>query len=165
MPSRTGENIAFTLENYAYIDGAGRETMAFLRTFEFPNRKFAEVDSTMVGSRFESTVIDYLGSAPDMSVRTHCWVDSDGALRMKSRAPRFLVRPLAPRLPVLASATTAAREWWDEENQRHCIEVDVRNPVLGRLLYYRGWFTAVAKPCPATTIPDRAYPSRLITRE
>lgn len=162
-PSHTGFDVPFRVENYAYTDAVGRETLATVRTFDFA-RHSAEMDSTMVGGKTGPYVVDYLGSAPDLAVKTQVWVDNHGALRLTSGPPKFLI-PFAPRLPVLVSATTEAREWWDEEQQRHGIEVTVKNPVLGRMFHYRGHFTAVEKPCPAGEIPDRAYPRTVDTRE
>lgn len=162
-PSHTGMDVPFVVRNYAYTDDLNRETHATVRNFEFRSVT-AEADSTMVGSKTGSYVIDYLGSAPDMAVKTQLWVDDKGALRFTSGAPRFLI-PLGPRLPALASARTYAREWWDEDKECHGIEVEVKNPILGRMFYYRGHFTAVEKPCTPSEIPDRARPRKYENRE
>ncbi|MGV9365041.1 DUF4166 domain-containing protein [Amycolatopsis sp. NPDC003731] len=34
-----GRNVPFTIENHPYVDGHGRETVSFVRTFEFPGRR------------------------------------------------------------------------------------------------------------------------------
>ncbi|MBB3035948.1 DUF4166 domain-containing protein [Hoyosella altamirensis] len=162
-PSRTGLDVPFEVENYAYTDPLGRETHATVRTFHFEG-KTAEMDSTMVGSKTGSYVVDYLGAQPDLAVKTQLWVDDKGALRFTSGAPRFLI-PFAPRLPALASARTEAREWWDDDKQHHGIEVEVKNPLLGRMFYYRGHFTAVERACADDQIPSRARTRKAVSRE
>jgi hypothetical protein len=164
LPARTGFDVPFTIENYAYVDALGRETWALLRNLQYPKGRVGEMDSTTVGSQDGNGVVDYLGSAPDLVLRTSCWVDGEGALRMSSGPPRILV-PFSPRLPALASAVTEAREWWNEAQQRHEVQVTVRNRVLGRLLYYHAWFTASAEHCPPARIPARAYLRRLTAKE
>ncbi|WP_149361026.1 DUF4166 domain-containing protein [Lolliginicoccus suaedae] len=162
-PAHTGYDIPFTVENYAYLDDAGRETYSYVRTFDF-GRRTSKMDSVMVPSSIGASVIDYLGAAPDMAVRTQVWVDADGGLRLTSGPPRFLV-PLQPRLPALASATTEAREWWDAKKKRHGIQVEVRNPVLGRMFFYLGHFTVTEEDCPPGRIPARARTKKLVTAE
>ena len=56
-------------------------------------------------------------------------------------------------------------EGWDEQHQRFRCDATVRNPVLGEIMHYRGWFTAVDKPCQTSDIPDEAWPYKLIDRE
>src|SRR5687768_18475172 len=51
MFPETGRDIPFTVENYAFVDDFGRETVSWVRTFETPRiRRF---DAYMVYSRSE----------------------------------------------------------------------------------------------------------------
>lgn len=162
FPPATGVNVPFTIANYAYRDSLGREVLAFARRFQFPGST-GVLDSLMVSGT--DSALDYLGNKPDMVVRTGCSVGPDGALLLHSAPPRILALPFAVRPPAFASAITEAREGWDELHQRHTIEVSVRNPGLGELLSYRGWFTAVEQPCTRADIPARLIPERPESRE
>lgn len=65
FPER-GRDVAFTIANYAYQDGFGRETVTFVRTFQFTRpRRF---DATMIASDRPGTVIDYLGAHQHLAV-------------------------------------------------------------------------------------------------
>src|SRR5919106_1164563 len=53
----TGRNIPFTVENYAFIDDFGRETVSWVRTFEMPRiRRF---DAYMVYGERRRGILDY----------------------------------------------------------------------------------------------------------
>lgn len=164
LPARTGMDIPFTIENYAYRDALGRETYALVRTLDYPKGAAGEMDSVMVGSQHSRAVVDYLGTDPLLVLRTKVWVDSTGALRLSSGPPRFLL-PLTPRLPVLLSAVTETREWWDGDRHQHGVQVEVRNPVLGRLLFYRAHYTATEEAWAPDRVPPRARTRRVLSRE
>lgn len=164
LPARTGFDIAFTIDNYAYKDTLGRECLAFVRTIDYAKGGAGEMDSVMVGSKGGHAVIDYLGADPLMVLRTSCWVDSAGALRLSSGPPKILL-PFLPRFPALASALTETREWWDGKSHQHRVEVEVRNPLLGRLLYYRASYSATEEACAPDRVPPRAYTRKVVARE
>jgi hypothetical protein len=52
-------------------------------------------------------------------------------------------------------------EGWDDRHNRFRMDASVRNPVLGELIHFRGWFTARDEPCDLRDIPDEAWPLRL----
>ncbi len=163
FPAGKANDVPFTIANYAYVDDIGRETLAFVRRFAFAGKPQG-MNSIMVTPARTATpdfALDYLGYSSDMIVHTRCSVDSDGGLVLDSDAPRVL----GVRIPQLASALTSAREWWDEGEQRHRIQIDVTSRVLGTLFHYHGWFTAEERPCAASEIPEDAVPSRLVERE
>lgn len=64
MFPETGRNIPFTIENYAFIDSFGRETVSWVRTFE--STKTRRFDAYMVYSEERGRIVDYL-------VRTSTW--------------------------------------------------------------------------------------------
>ncbi|MDJ0360473.1 DUF4166 domain-containing protein [Rhodococcus sp. H29-C3] len=163
FPGGRGTDIPFTVANYAYTDDLGRETMSFVRRFAFVGKPQG-MNSVMVTpavSQGHDVALDYLGYNSDMLVHTRCSADSDGGILLESGAPR--IRGL--HVPAFASALTTGREWWDEGEQRHRIQIDVTSPILGRLFHYRGWFTAEEQPCAAADIPEDARPSRLEEHE
>lgn len=162
FPAGKAENVPFTIANYAYVDDLGRETLAFVRKFSFVGKPQG-MNSVMVmpAKSPPDHALDYLGYHSDMVVRTECSVDDDGGLTLVSGAPR--VRGV--RTPTFASAVTSAREWWDEEEERHRIQIDVTSPVLGSLFHYHGYFTAEEHPCAPADIPAEAHPSTLVEKE
>lgn len=165
FPAGVGKDVPFTITNYAYVDELGRETMSFVRRFAFAGRPQG-MNSVMVSSaQSDAYALDYLGYASDMVVHTRCEVDSHGALVLESEVPRFLLGPLTPKLPAAVSALTTGREWWDDAEDRHRIEIQVTSPVLGRLFLYRGWFTAQERPCPPADIPADARPRSVVAHE
>lgn len=163
FPGGKGIDVPFTIANYAYIDELGRNTLAFVRRFSFLEKPqgMNSVMSTPARADNPDFALDYLGYQSDMAVHTKCIVDDDGGLTLESDAPR--VRGL--RIPQAASALTSAREWWDESEQRHRIQIEVTSPILGTLFHYHGWFTAEEQPCSGTEIPADAKPRRIEKRE
>ncbi|WP_072806983.1 DUF4166 domain-containing protein [Rhodococcoides yunnanense] len=162
FPGGKGTEVPFTIVNYAYTDDLGRETMSFVRRFQFLG-KAQGMNSVMVTPSTPSkpgVALDYLGFHSDMIVETTCRVE-DGGLILDSGPPRLL----GIRIPQFASARTTGREWWDESEHRHRIQIDVTSPLLGRLFHYRGWFTAEERSCTAAEVPASARPSRLEHRE
>lgn len=55
-----GKNVPFTIENYAFVDPLGRETMTWVRTFELS--KTRRFDAYMIYSEKRQRIVDYLGS-------------------------------------------------------------------------------------------------------
>ncbi|MGU3432023.1 DUF4166 domain-containing protein [Actinomycetes bacterium M1A6_2h] len=162
VPSAQGENIPFTIANYAYVDDLGRETLAFVRRFHFPGHEVS-LDSVMVlGTK---GALDYIGAGPDMVVHTQCSADSEGGLRLYSGPPRFLAPRGSIKPPTLLSAETFGREWWDESTSRHCIDIEVRGRAMGTLFRYSGWFTATQEPCAPGDLPTGIGPNRVEPRE
>lgn len=82
-----GRDVPFTIANYAYRDGFGRETVTFVRTFQFVRpRRF---DATMVAAPGRAgTVIDYLGTHQHLAVELRVGVTARGGLVISSGAQR-----------------------------------------------------------------------------
>ena len=62
-----GERIPFTIENYAYTDSFGRETVTWLRKFAFPDcvRRF---DATMIYSERRCGIVDLLRASLSVAI-------------------------------------------------------------------------------------------------
>ena len=61
-----GEDVPFTIENYAYRDSFGRETVTWLRTFNM--RKVRRFDAYMLYSQQRRKIVDYLGTHQHLAV-------------------------------------------------------------------------------------------------
>jgi hypothetical protein len=140
--------VLFTIQNYAYRDSFGRETMTFTRTFHFgiPHRW----DATMIHSPERGTVVDYLGTHQHIAVDLHLSVD-DGALLIRSGEQRLHEGLLNLRVPPMVTRVAQVRESYDDELGRLRIEVAVINRWFGPLFGCRGTFDVVYPAC--DTVP------------
>ena len=163
FPSR-GRRVPFTIANYAYVDRFGRETVTWARRFDFQRRTRA-FDATMIYSKRRDTIVDYLGTHQHLAVDLDCWVDDEGAMRIRSGEQRFYEGRVAFRFPLIFSGAANVREWWDEAAACFRIEVHVANKLLGPLFGYRGSFTVEEFPGPAADIPADVLPVREEHRE
>ena len=158
MFPETGRNIPFTIENYAFIDQFGRETVSWIRTFE--SSRTRRFDAYMVYSQKRGRIIDYLGSHQHLAVDIDLSVDSEGGLRLRSGEQRFYEGRIGFRFPMLFSGVADVREWYDERARRFRISVAVRNRTWGPLFGYRGsfhveWRTLATGQVPADILPAR----------
>ena len=163
MFPETGRNIPFTIENYAFIDNFGRETVTWLRTFESTRKR--RFDAYMVYSESRGGIVDYLGSHEHLAVDIDLSVDEEGGLRLRSGAQRFYERALAFDFPMLFSGIADVREWFDEGIGRFLISVDVTNRVWGPLFGYRGTFDVEWRTVDAGGVPPRVLPMRQEQRD
>jgi hypothetical protein len=162
FPSR-GTAVPFTIENHAYKDRFGRETVTWARRFHF-GRRIRKFDATMILSE-QRGIVDYLGTHQHLAVDIECWADEEGAMCLRSGEQRLYHRPIAFRFPLLFSGVAEVREWWDEDDQRFRISVRVTNRLLGPLFGYHGSFTVEERPCLRGDIPEDVLPVREERRE
>src|SRR5512135_3409036 len=61
-----GRNIPFRVENFAYLDSFGRETVTWIRTYQTQHpRRF---DAYMIYSEQRQRIVDYLGTHQHLAV-------------------------------------------------------------------------------------------------
>ncbi len=158
-----GRDIPFSVENYAFIDDFGRETVSWIRTFQMPRiRRF---DAYMVYSERRGAILDYLGTHEHLAVDIDLSVDDEGGLRIRSGAQRFYEFPIGFRFPMLFSGAADVREWFDERIGRFRISVAVRNPVFGPLFGYHGSFDVEWRKVDGGGLPIHIRPKRQERRE
>lgn len=162
---QSGRDVPFVIENYAYKDSFGRETVTWVRTFQFPNRQ-RRFDATMIYSPQRQRIVDYLGTHQHLAVDIDCTVAANGGIRKRSGSQRFYEGWLGFKFPMLFSGYADVCEWYDDSLQKYRISVDVRNPVFGQLFYYEGTFEVewVTVSDPAQ-IPAHVRPVREERRE
>lgn len=158
-----GTNIPFTIENYAYRDSFGRETVTWVRTFE--SRKRRRFDAYMIYSDSRGRIVDYLGSHQHLAVELDISVDERGGLQIRSGAQRFYEGWIAFSFPLVFSGIAGVCEWYDDDAQKYRIRVEVTNSRWGRLFGYHGSFDVVYKEVAKGSIPDRLKPVREERRE
>lgn len=139
FPER-GRDIPFQIDNHAYIDGYGRETVTFVRTMAVRPGRRRRFDATMIYSEKRGRVVDYLGTHQHLAVDLDVSVTDEGALRLTSGSQRFYEGPVAFRFPMRFSGRARLTESFDEVQQRFVIDMEVHNDLLGFLFGYRGTF-------------------------
>jgi hypothetical protein len=164
MFPQSGRNVPFTIENYAYLDRFGRETVTWLRKFNFPQR-VRRFDATMIYSQQRQRIVDYMGTYQHLAVDIDLAIAENGGLRLRSGEQRFYEGPIAFRFPMFFSGLADVCEWYDDEKQKFGIEVRVKNKVWGDLFGYRGSFDVIYKPLDPQDIPAAAKPRREEGRE
>ncbi len=158
-----GHDVPFQIENWAYLDQFGRETVTFNRCFELPTRR-RRFDATMVYSERRGTVVDYLGTHQHLAADVWPTIEGEG-IRLRTGDQRLYARRVGFDFPMLLSGKGDVHEWFDERTGRHQIEVVVSNDAVGRLFGYRGSFTVETRPVPRTGVPTSAKPAREEPRE
>jgi Domain of unknown function (DUF4166) len=163
FPDRAS-NVPFTIENYAYVDRFGRETVTWNRTFQLKTKQ-RRFDATFIYSETRNSLVDYLGTHQHLATDITVTVDDRGGMRLRSSTARLYEHFLSLRLPRFLTGFADVREWFDDAAERFFIEVEVTNPRWGPLFGYRGWFTAEWPTLTADQVPQTAKPLREERRE
>ncbi|PWJ25148.1 uncharacterized protein DUF4166 [Branchiibius hedensis] len=154
----TGRDVPFTIENYPYVDGFGRETLTFVRTFEVRPGRRRRFDATMVYDPERRVVVDYLGTHQHVAADLDVSVDERGGLCIASDAMRLHEGPLSVAMPSWVRGRARVREHWDEQAACFRIRVEVHHGLVGPVFGYHGRFTAHfvdARDVPAAVRPYR----------
>lgn len=159
----TGTDVPFMIENYAYRDSWGRETVTFVRTFDVRPRRRRRFDATMVFNPMRGRIVDFLGTHQHLAVELDLEVKQDGSLRIRSGLQRIFGAGLGFRLPAVFSGVADLHESFDEKRGRFTIDVRVSNRHLGPVFGYSGHFTAqyvdtCRMPVPGAVKPLRENP-------
>jgi len=162
FPER-GKNVPFTIENYAYLDPLGRETVSWVRTFD--TRKRRRFDAYMIYSKERGCIVDYLGTHQHLAVDIELSVAENGGLRLRSGAQRFYEGKIAFDFPLAMSGVADVCEWYDDEAQCFRIRVSAENKKWGRLFGYSGRFDVESLNVSAGEVPPGILPKRTETRE
>lgn len=141
MFPESGRDVPFTIENYAYIDTFGRETLTFVRTFQIRPHRRRRFDATMVYDDTSSRIVDYLGTHQHLAVTIEPTVLPDGSLRIRGTDQHFYEGLVGFRFPMTFSGYADLHESYDDERELFTIHVLVSNHRLGRIFEYRGEFT------------------------
>jgi len=155
--------VPFTIENYAYIDSLGRETVTWIRTFDTTRRR--RFDAYMIYSGQRKRIVDYLGTHQHLAVDIDLSVAENGGLRLRSGDQRFYEGIVAFSFPLSVSGIADVCEWFDNADSRFRIDVRVTNKRWGPLFGYRGSFEVEWKPMTSGAIPEHVKPRREERRE
>ncbi|WP_068775921.1 DUF4166 domain-containing protein [Paenibacillus sp. FJAT-26967] len=159
-----GSGIPFTIENYAYQDSYGRETVTWIRKFKFPGM-IRHFDATMIYSSQRQGIVDYLGNKQHLAVDLEIAAAPNQGIRIRSGDQRFYEGWLGFRFPRIFTGTADVCEWYDEDIERYRISVEVTNPILGTVFQYKGTFRAHFIETQPSFIPLDVKPLREEFRE
>lgn len=165
MFPKSGINIPFTIQNYAYQDRYGRETVTWVRTFKFPD-KTRRFDATMIYSESRKKIVDYLGTHQHLAVDIDMTVAENGGICLSSGEQRFYEGFIGFKFPMVFSGRANVCEWFDDELQKFRIKVEVTNKLWGKLFGYEGTFDVRYIPVKSKEdIPATVFPIREEKRE
>ncbi len=153
-----GRQVAFTIENWAYVDSFGRETVAWLRRFQVGRgRRF---DAYMVRDPHRNMIVEYLGTHQHLVADMNLSVAENGGLRVTTGEQRFYEGKLAFKFPMLFSGIGSVCEWFDDDIGKFRIEVEVVNRIWGPLFGYSGTIDLEWCDLENGLVPDRVKPVR-----
>ncbi|MFC4305938.1 DUF4166 domain-containing protein [Cohnella boryungensis] len=164
MFPRGGTAIPFSIDNYAYRDAYGRETVTWCRKFKFPEA-IRSFDATMIYSEDRQKIVDYLGTKQHLAVDLEMTVRDDGGIQIRSGEQRFYEGPLGFRFPPSLTGIANVCEWYDDREQTFKISVNVTNPLIGPVFRYHGRFQARFERLDAAAFPLDIKPLREERRE
>ena len=163
MFPETGTDVPFTVANYAFVDGHGRETLTWTRTFDLPTpRRF---DETLVYSEKRRRAIVYAGTHQHLAVELRLSVGDDGSFVLRTGAQRLYEWPVGIRFPLLFSGVADVRESFNDDEDRFEVTVRIAHPIWGPIFGYEGWFRMRWQPCTTEQIPADVIPIRTERRE
>lgn len=163
FPER-GENIPFVIENYAYRDSYDRECVAWLRSFQFPN-KARHFDATMIYSEKRKGIVDYFGTHHDFVSELTMEVLENGGLRILSTSQSIIRFGKMFRLPNVLKGIAEITEWYDDLHDQFHVHVCVKNPLVGKLFEYIGTFQTQYVEMFSENLPYYVKPKREEIRE
>lgn len=160
----TGENVPFTIENFAYKDKYNREAVAWIRRFHFEN-KTTKFDATMVHNQARNVIVDYLGTKHRIVVDINIKVDENGGFTIFSSNQKYLADKRSIQIPSFLAGNATVSEWYDEKLDVFKIKVSVTNPFFGFLFGYEGEYKSEFINHANPNLPDYAKPLRTDNRE
>ena len=158
-----GSNVPFTIENYAYRDSLGRETVTWVRTFRA--KRTRTFSAYMILGRKRAVIVDYLGTHQHLAVDLHLSVAENGGMKIRSGEQRFYEGFLGFKFPMAFSGVAEVCEWFDDKRGQYGISVVVSNRLWGKLFGYTGYFDVEWIDMNEASIPPQVKPLRAESRE
>ncbi len=161
---RVGENIPYEIHNYPYKDPIGREVHSMNRVFYFSNEE-QRFDGTALYSSKKKHIIEYLGLDHRMVFEMGLGVEGNGAIRFTSGRQFIFILGLQIPVPWFIRGDIELLEWYDDEEQRFGLDLQVKSKLFGPLFGFNGWFNAEYVNFKSGTLPEKFRPTRLERKE
>ena len=155
-------DVHFNIQNYAYRDVLGRETVTWIR--KFATSQVRRFDAYMVYSEQRGCLVHYLGSHQHLAADLSVSVAQNGGLCFRSGKQRVHEGPFGAPLPLLLSGKAEVCEWYDDHDQCFRVEMSAANAIWGKLFGYTGRFQVEWAPVPLNYVPDSILPKRVEKR-
>lgn len=139
----SGTDISFTIVNSCFTNSAGDEQIHWERKFSFP-KKMRYFNALMSLDEQRMVVKDYLGEPSIFYSDLGFTVVDAHALKIESLNQRLIIGKIEIPLPKFLQGLATVVESYDELHGVFRIHVDVKNPLIGKVLSYEGEFTADA---------------------
>ncbi len=155
-------DVHFNVQNYAYLDCLGRETVSWVR--KFATTRVRRFDAYMVYSEERGCLVHYLGSHQHLAAELSARVTENGGVRFVSGKQHVYEGAVGARLPLLFSGNADVCEWYDDAQQCFRVEMSAANTLWGKLFGYSGRFQVEWTPVPPNYVPDSILPKRVERR-
>ena len=134
----------------------------FVRKFQFEEvvRRF---DTTMINSEERKSIVDYQGSHQQLAVDLS--VSEEGGLRVRSGESRVYLGFIGSTLPGFLASKADGHGWYDEDEKRFKIKVDVKSDLLGPVFGYSGSYDTEYVEVKPGEVPEDLKPVREERRE
>lgn len=139
LMTRIDRNVPFTIVNTPAVGADGRMRLEALRTFHFSDgpQQFRDV---LEAGDSPGTLINYLGASRRLCLVLTCVASPQGNLVISSRSTHVRVGGTRMRLPRLLGVSAHVEDGYDSKRHRRTIDVVIKNPIVGVVMQYRGWF-------------------------
>ncbi|MGO2932154.1 DUF4166 domain-containing protein [Microbacterium sp.] len=139
LVTRMERNVPFQVVNRPRRGDRATPALTATRTFHFRSHSETFVDMLLPGAA-PGTVVDVLGRHRRIEILLECTATPAGNLSLRSRACRIRIARARIRLPRFLGVDVAVEDGYDPHRERRTIVAEVRNPIVGTVMAYRGWF-------------------------
>ncbi len=139
LVTRFAREVPFTIETVSHVMADGTVVLDTTREFRFPAGA-QRIADRLAEENHPGLVRNRLGQKGRIELIEACDADDEGSLRMSTQS--VFLRVGRRRIPLggVLGVRVEVVDGWDAENSRRTIAMRARNPLLGTVLEYRGWY-------------------------
>jgi hypothetical protein len=142
LVTRFGHDVPFSITQRSGRAPSGRATLDATREFRFSGGT-QRISDRLTATGRPGIVHNSLGDRGRVQLLEECTVTATGALRMRTVAVAVRIGSLRLALRGILRIRVVVEDGWDAEHGRRTISMHARNPLLGTILEYRGWYRPV----------------------
>lgn len=137
--TRFARDVPFRIRTTTAFSGSGRPILHTRREFRFAKGTQHVVDRLTATAK-PGVVHNALGARGRVEMLEECSVTPEGALRMRTLAVALRLGRRRIALRGILGVHVDLVDGWDEAHGRRTVSMRARNPLLGTVLEYRGWY-------------------------